>query len=456
MIIRNETIVALATPLGYAPLALIRVSGEDTFSILEPLFESGKPLLQAIGNSILFGYIKDPQTGETIDQVLVSVFTSPKSFTGENMVEISCHGGVIIFQRILDLLIRHGCVMAKPGEFSQRAFFNHKIDLTQAESIHDLIFSRSQKANQMILNTLQKKLSQEMMSIKKDLLSLTAKIEVGIDYPEEDLEIFTLEDSDRFKKILEHVEKLIEQAQKSQTAYNGIKVAIVGSPNAGKSSLLNLILGQEKAIVSPTQGTTRDPIEATLTLEQLPVTFIDTAGIRENPDSDIEQIGIQKSNDIITGANLVLLLHDASNNNFDETQKIIDKLDAQKIAFELILNKADLPSPPSLPVKNALFFSCKTKQGLNELLEILKEKLIKVNIEDTPFFINLRQMNLLKELSYTLRKAQTLLDQEDIESQLELFSFNLQQALNILATIDGSQIHEEILETIFSHFCVGK
>lgn len=458
MMIRNETIVALATPLGNAPLAIIRVSGEQCFSLVESIFQSNSSIQKSLGNTILFGYIQSPVSKMIIDQVLISVFKNPKSFTGEDMIEITCHGGMIIFQQIIHLLIDQGCVMAQPGEFSQRAFFNHKMDLPQAESIHELIFSKSDKANALILNTLKKQFTSKLSEVKEKILHLAAKIEVGIDYPEEDLEIWESEDTHQLQQLILTIKQWIDQAQKAQMIYQGLTIAIVGKPNAGKSSLLNYLLGEEKAIVSPFQGTTRDPVEASLNIDQMPITFIDTAGIREKPENEIESLGIQKSQAILLSADFVLILQDTLDLEWEETKKIKTMLDEEHRHYIIIINKIDLQAPEKIPsfIDNYLSLSCKTGKGFENLLNLIKTKLPTLQSGDMQFFINMRQSLLLKDLYASLKEIETIIKIENMNEKLDIVSFQLQKSLKIIAETDGSQIHEDILETIFSHFCVGK
>lgn len=463
-LLKDTTIVALATPIGKAPLALIRLSGKNTFDIMEKIFQSKKNIKEALGHSILFGYIFNPQNNQYIDQVLVSIFKAPKSFTGEDMVEISCHGGCVIFQQIINLLLEKGALIAERGEFTQRAFFNQKIDLIQAESIHDLISSKSTQGTILALSSLKKNLGNHLQTIKKDILSLIAKIEVNIDYSEEDIEEWTPQDSSLLSTVLQKTRLLIKQAKQSQSMSLGYKVAIVGEPNAGKSSLLNKLLGEDRAIVSEIEGTTRDTIDISLTISNIPITFIDTAGLRATPQNAIEKIGIEKTYETLSNADLALIIHDVSNLKMDYIKNIIDKIAGLNIPFLIVFNKMDLIekiSPqnfkiPSIWKNNAIQISCHQDSSLSILEENLHSLLTKTNMNDSQFYINQRQESLLTSMAHFLEKAYVLIDSEGLESHSEIVSFHLQQAISQLSELYGENVQEDTLSTIFSQFCIGK
>ncbi len=456
MIYKNDTIVALATPVGVSSVAMIRVSGPCAVSNVEKIFKGKTPPSSLKGYTMAQGMIIDPVLKEEIDQVVIGIFKAPKSFTGEDVVEITGHGGFVLPQKILELLIKNGCRLAEPGEFSKRAFLNEKLDLSQAESLHDIITLPTLAGSQLALANLKKDFFHSFLPLKENILSLLSKAEAQLDYPEEEMQTLTDSDNLLFNKVLNQIQDFIQGGEQARKLALGYKVVLIGKTNVGKSSLLNFLAGQEKAIVSSIHGTTRDRIEVELNLLGLPVIVTDTAGIRLKADNEIEEYGILKSQESLKEADFILWVLDATTGL---TQKDLDilKLLSHK-PFLTLVNKSDVKTLNSQELDkvknlNPLFISCKTGENIHLVKEAIKNHLQNINHQTSSFYINQRQHEVLIRIQDSLLEAEKTFLQEE---HLELTAFFLRKALQGFSEIMGNDVQDDVLSYIFSHFCVGK
>ncbi|WP_447637289.1 tRNA uridine-5-carboxymethylaminomethyl(34) synthesis GTPase MnmE [Flavobacterium microcysteis] len=468
--VSQDTIVALATPSGAGAIAIIRVSGKDALTIAASVFESvsGKELLKQKTHTIHLGHIVDG--AKVYDQVLLSIFKGPNSYTGENVVEISCHGSTYIQQQIIQLLLRTGCKMAEPGEFTLRAFINGKLDLSQAEAVADLIASENEASHQIAMQQMRGGFSNEIAKLREELLNFASLIELELDFAEEDVEFA---DRTQFYDLLERIEfvlkRLIDSFAVGNVIKNGIPVAIVGEPNVGKSTLLNALLNEERAIVSEIAGTTRDTIEDELVINGISFRFIDTAGIRETKDV-VESIGIKKTFEKIEQAQVVVYLLDSSG-ILDVRFEISDKLQNVKVEVEkirnqfplkpliIIGNKADTLTESQIQnlkseIPEILLISAKE----NTNIEALKEQLLSfVNTgalrNNETIVTNTRHYDSLLKALEEIQKVKFGL-QSNISS--DLMAIDIRQALYYFGEITGQVTNDELLGNIFANFCIGK
>ena len=449
----EDTIAAIATKLGVGAISIIRVSGKDAIPLVNKIF-SGKDLEKVDTHTINYGYIK--KENEKIDEVLVSVMKAPKTFTREDVVEINCHGGINSTLAVFSLLQEIGIRVAEKGEFTKRAFLNGRIDLTEAEAIMDLIESKSDNQRKLAMNSLEGKLKNYIHSFREPLKKLIANIEVNIDYPEYyDIEEVTKKDIEKeVEKLIPKLQKTIEESKSHQIVKNGIKTVIVGRPNVGKSSILNTLINQEKAIVTDIEGTTRDIVEGTVFINGVELSLIDTAGIR-NTDNVVEKIGVEKSLELLEEADLVLAVFNINEELGKEDKELIAKLNKDKTI--IVLNKDDLAN--KINKSNFDFYHiASTNTNSLEGLDSLKNEIIKMfsldMLEETDTFLaNNRQLTCANKALETLLKIR-----ENIKSDLplELIEIDLQEVLNELGTITGEVYDEELLDTLFENFCVGK
>ena len=448
---KQDTICALATPPGGA-IAIIRVSGPDAVAITGSIFS--KPLEKAEGYSLHFGQIKD-MDGKELDDVLVSVFRAPHSYTGEDSTEISLHGSSYIVKNLLESLIWAGARQAEPGEFTMRAFMNGKLDLSQAEAVADLISSSTQATHQMAMSQMRGQFSQELKDLQGQLLHLTSLLELELDFNDQDVEFANRKElAELMDKIEKHIKDLADSFQMGNAIKNGIPVAIIGAPNVGKSTLLNALVGEERAIVSNIQGTTRDLIEDTTQIGGITFRFIDTAGIRST-QSKLERMGIERSIQAAEKAKIILLLTE-SNKPFPD----IDFRDDQIVMQ--VINKCDMMLPSSSYLyhrqqDSRLFhISAANGDGLDLLRNALvKEVSLPINLDDTHAIVtNVRHYNTLNQALKALRRAKKAYTNQ---IPTDLVAEDLRQCLHHLGEITGSEVSsEDVLHNIFFHFCVGK
>lgn len=454
-----STIVAISTAPGIGGIGIIRMSGEHVFNILEKIFDAKKKenIEKIKGYSIKYGNIID-ENKNIIDEVLVSYFKAPKSYTAENMCEINSHGGIVIMNKILDLCLRNGAQMAEPGEFTKRAFLNGRLDLSQAEAVIDVINAKTDKEAKVSVEQLEGNLSNKIEKIRKTIISVMADIEATIDYPEYDLEEVT---NQKISDILDEVDKELESLEKSfysgKILREGINTAIIGRPNAGKSSLLNVILNEERAIVTDIEGTTRDTIEEYISIEGVPLKIIDTAGIR-NANDEVEKIGVNKAIEIAKKSDIVIAIFDITRKFNEEDRKIID-LVKEKNAI-IVLNKIDLKKESKIEElekvnKPIVRISTKTREGVDELFEEIV-KLFKLNeiANDGEFIVsNNRHKSLILNARRNLLKARETIDNH---LPIDIISSFMKEILEELGKITGETVTEDVIKEIFSKFCLGK
>ena len=459
-----ETIAAISTAMGNGGIGIIRMSGKESFKILEKIFRNNKgekiDLNKIKGYTIQYGTIVDSKTEEKIDEVLVSFFKNPKSYTREDMCEINSHGGMVVEKQILEQCLKNGAILAEPGEFTKRAFLNGRIDLSQAESIMDLINSKTEKESKASINQLKGDLSNRINEIRHDLLDIMADIEASIDYPEYDIEEVT---NSKALEVLENtknkLESLKDTFKSGKILKEGIKTAIIGKPNAGKSSLLNKILKEERAIVSEIEGTTRDTIEEFITIKGIPLKIIDTAGIRKTSDK-IEEIGVKKALDIAKDAELVLVILDNSKDLTEEDKEIL-KLAESKNSI-ILLNKVDLKENNlenseelNKLNKKIIKISAKNGNGIEELYNEIENMFQIKNLETDGEIIitNIRHKN---QIEYAINNIDEAMNAVKNNLPIDIISISIKQTLEDLGKITGENVSEDIINEIFSKFCLGK
>ncbi len=437
-----ETIAAIATPIGTGGVGVIRISGDNSFGIADKIFS--KKNLTA--GKIAHGWIEDG--GKKIDEVIVLPFKKPNSYTGEDIIEIHCHGGINVVRNILDLILKNGARLAERGEYTKRAFLNKKLDLSQAEAVADLIHAKTQNFAIQSAKNLSGVLGEKIKEIKKQLFEVLSKIIAGIDFPEDVAEPEYSYLIESFEKSLAEIDKILACAKSSDILRQGVKIAIVGKPNVGKSSLFNTMLNVERAIVTDIAGTTRDVLKENLDWD-VAITLIDTAGIRESNDvGKVEEIGIEYSKQSADEADLVLFIYDASRGINNEDKAIMDLIKDKK--HLIIANKCDLIDKKP---DNAICISVAAGEGIEELKSKIKEIVCNFSADDTEFITNKRQQDCLIKCKESLIQA---LEAAKVHELQDLISIDLKSALLFLDEITGEVITDEILENIFSHFCIGK
>ena len=442
----SDTIAAISTPLQEGAISIVRMSGEDALEIANKVFS--KDLAQQKSHTISYGYIQE--NGQILDEVLVSVFRAPKTYTREDVVEINCHGGIYITRRILELLLANGARMAKPGEFTMRAFYHGRIDLSQAEAVEDMIEATSDIGASLAINGIRGSVRRLLEPLIDDIMDIIANIEVNIDYPEYE-DVATLTSQDLLPKTenwLKKLDRILERAQSGQIVKQGIDTVIIGRPNVGKSSLLNALLEEDKAIVTDIAGTTRDIVEGKIRLGSVQLNLIDTAGIRE-ADDEIERIGIQKSEQKLREAQLVLLVLDGSSPLTKEDRRLI-ALTEDKLRL-IVINKADLHTDP-IHIPEGISISARNGQ-IEPLLDALNELYEQNVLKDEPVLSNERQIGLLK-----LARTDMIRAKEAMEMQIEpdLIEIDIMAAHDHLKEILGEVSKEDLIDTLFSKFCLGK
>lgn len=437
-----DTIAAIATPIGTGGVGVIRISGDKSFEIIDKIYS--KHNLEA--GKISHGWIVDGD--KKIDEVLLLPFKNPHSYTGEDVIEIHCHGGINVVRNILDIVLKNGARIAERGEFTKRAFLNKKMDLSQAEAVADLIHAKTRNFAIQSAKNLSGVLGEKVSEIKKEIFETLSKIIAGIDFPEDVAEPEYSVLINSFEKTLKEIDKILSCAKSSDILRQGVKIAIVGKPNVGKSSLFNKLLNVERAIVTDIAGTTRDVIKENLDWD-VAITLIDTAGIRESSEvGKVEEIGIEYSKQSADEADLILFLYDASRGINDEDRAILDLIKEKN--HLIIANKCDLIDKP---VENAINISVENGSGIEELKNKIKEIVCNFSFEDTEFITNTRQQDCLEKCRESLLNA---LNAAKIHELQDLISIDLKSALLYLDEITGEVITDEILENIFSHFCIGK
>lgn len=457
-----STIAAISTAPAIGGIGIIRISGDKTFQIIEKIFiqKNYQKIEEIPGYTMKYGKIINPETNKVVDEVLISYFKKPKSFTTEDMCEINSHGGIIILREILELCIKNGADLAEPGEFTKRAFLNGRIDLTQAEAIIDIINAKTIREAQESLNQLEGYLSRKIHEIRDKIMNLMVNIEANIDYPEYDVEEVSQKETE---KKLEDIEKELKNLSKSfengKILKEGIKIAIIGSPNVGKSSLLNSILKEDRAIVTDIEGTTRDVIEENIVFEGIPFKIIDTAGVRKT-NNKIEKIGIDKSKKVAKNSDIIIAVFDSSRKLKEEDKEILKILKEKKGI--IVLNKSDLKTlkiEKEEEIKNlkkpVIKISVKKEKGIENIFkEIVKMfNLKQIEADNDLVITNIRHQELINKAAESTRMAI-----EDLKKDvpIDIVSINIKQALKHLGDITGDNVSEDIIKSIFSKFCLGK
>ncbi len=445
----DDCIAAIATSLGTNAISIIRVSGKDSIEIVDKIFSGN--LKNKESHTITYGYIKDKD--KKIDEVLVSIFKAPKSFTAENVVEINCHGGIATTKKVLELLLLNGCRQAEAGEFTKRAFLNGRIDLTKAEAVQDLINAKSENARKIIMNNLEGKTSSKIKELRQKLRNIISNIEVNIDYPEYlDIEEMTREKIiDNLDYIKENLNSIIENSKNSKVIKDGINVAIIGRPNVGKSSILNKLLKEDKAIVTDVAGTTRDIVEGQAVIDGILLNFIDTAGIRKTDDK-VEQIGVTKSLNELSNANLIILVLN-NNEPLTEEDKYLLNLTENKKRI-IVVNKNDLEN--KLQIKeDVITTNTNSYEGIESLINKIKEmfNLDKIDTDDFNYVSNVEQIAKLEEARQSLIDIETSLKND---MPIDIIEIDIKNIWTILGEILGETYTEELLDNLFKDFCVGK
>lgn len=448
----DDTIVAISTSLGVGAISIIRLSGEDSINIVNKIFK-GKDLTTVPTHTIHYGYIVD--NNETIDEVLVSIMRTPKTYTKENIVEINCHGGISTTNKVLELVLSNGARLAEPGEFTKRAFLNGRIDLVEADGIMNLISSKTETSRKMSINELSGKVSSLITGIRDDLIQIISNIEVNIDYPEyEDIEVLSNEKIlPSINKIKDTLIKTIKESENGRIINEGINVGIIGRPNVGKSSLLNCLLEEQKAIVTDIEGTTRDIVEGQIKLNGVLLNIIDTAGIRET-DNIVEQIGVEKSYEIIDKSDLIIFL---LNNNEPLTKEDLELYNKIKNKTHIIvLNKTDLKQVIDLtPIKEEVLKVSLLNNDASIILDKIKElfNLEKLETSDLTYLSNARSISLLKK---SLNNISNAIDNINNNDPIDIVELELKDAWSTLGEIIGETYTDELLDELFSRFCLGK
>ena len=457
-----DTIAAISTAPGEGAIGIVRISGDLAISIASSIYQCGtKKLEDQKTHTIHYGHIVDPKTGEIYDEVMVSVLRAPKTFTREDIVEINCHGGIVAINRVLQLVLRMGARLAEPGEFTKRAFLNGRIDLSQAEAVMDLIRAKTDKSMQLAMRQLDGQLSHLIQNLRQEILNTLAQVEVNIDYPEyDDVEEMTLQLlREKTQQVLQGIRALLNTASQGKILRDGLKTAIVGRPNVGKSSLLNVLLREEKAIVTDIAGTTRDTIEEYVNVRGVPLQLIDTAGIRETDDV-VEKIGVERSRKALKEADFVLLLLNQSETLQEEDIRLLETTKGMKRI--ILFNKTDLPSKlskediaPYAKEEEIVTTSMLNKEGIDQLEEKIAGYFFQgqMNERDATYLSNTRHIALLEKAEQALVEVQNGIE---MEMPVDLIQIDFTRAWDLLGEITGDSVQDELLTQLFSQFCLGK
>ena len=457
-----DTIAAISTAPGEGAIGIVRISGDLAISIASSIYQCGtKQLEEQKTHTIHYGHIVDPKSGEVYDEVMVSVLRAPKTFTREDIVEINCHGGIVAINRVLQLVLRMGARLAEPGEFTKRAFLNGRIDLSQAEAVMDLIRAKTDKSMQLAMRQLDGQLSHLIQNLRQEILNTLAQVEVNIDYPEyDDVEEMTLQLlREKTQQVLQGIRALLNTASQGKILRDGLKTAIVGRPNVGKSSLLNMLLREEKAIVTDIAGTTRDTIEEYVNVRGVPLQLIDTAGIRETDDV-VEKIGVERSRKALKEADFVLLLLNQSEILQEEDIRLLETTKGMKRI--ILFNKTDLPSKlskediaPYANEEEIVTTSMLNKEGIDQLEEKIAGYFFQgqMNERDATYLSNTRHIALLEKAEQALVEVQNGIE---MEMPVDLIQIDFTRAWDLLGEITGDSVQDELLTQLFSQFCLGK
>ena len=447
----EDTIVALSTSVGEGAISIIRLSGHDALNIASKVFT--KDLTKVDSHTIHYGFITS--NNEKIDEVLVSVMKAPKTFTREDIVEINCHGGIATTNKVLEVLLENGARLAEPGEFTKRAFLNGRIDLLEAEATMDLISSKAESARKISINTLTGETSNLIKNLRSELVKIISNIEVNIDYPEyEDIEVLTNESIlPDIKKLKEKLEEIIKKSEDSKVIKEGIRVGIIGRPNVGKSSLLNSLLEEEKAIVTDVPGTTRDIVEGSLIVSGIPLNIIDTAGIRKTEDT-VEKIGVEKSLKIIDTSDLLIYILNNNEEITEEEKEILEKTKNKKRI--IVVNKIDLKTKLNKKLLDSYIeISVKENIGIDKIKDEIKRlfNIGEISTNDMTYLSNARSIALLKK---SLNNINDAINEINNNNPIDIVELSLKESWNNLGEVIGETYTDELLDELFSRFCLGK
>jgi tRNA modification GTPase len=456
----SDTIAAISTPMGEGGISVIRVSGPDAIHAVDQIFEAKHKLSDALSHTVQYGYIKAKHSQERIEEVLITVMRAPRSFTMEDVVEIGCHGGLVSVKQVLNELLNEDVRIAEPGEFTKRAFLNGRIDLSQAEAVIDLIRAKSDRAFKIALKQVEGSLSLKIKKLRHELVGLMAHIEVNIDYPEHDVENLThLYIKDKSVLAIEQVNLLLKAANQGKIIREGIVTAIIGRPNVGKSSLLNTLAQENKAIVTDIPGTTRDVIEEYVTINGIPLKLLDTAGIRETADI-VEKIGVERSRVALTDADLILLMLNAAEPLQQDDYDLLEQLKDRKTI--IIVNKTDLPLQIELAflyrqvsMDRVVMLSLQQNEGIEQLEKAISALFFNGELEsnDFTYVSNVRHIHLLNQANRALQDA---IEATDIDVPIDIIQIDVRSAWELLGEIVGDTAGDSLIDEIFSQFCLGK
>ncbi|MEH7391828.1 tRNA uridine-5-carboxymethylaminomethyl(34) synthesis GTPase MnmE [Bacillus sp. JJ1503] len=458
-----DTIAAISTPMGEGAIAIVRLSGDEAIAIADKMFRgvSGKRLKEVASHTIHYGHMVDPRTNEIAEEVMVSVMKGPKTFTKEDVIEINCHGGIASVNRVLQLVLSHGARLAEPGEFTKRAFLNGRIDLSQAEAVMDLIRAKTDRAMNVALGQMEGRLSKLIRKLRQEILETLAHVEVNIDYPEyDDVEEMThqllLEKGSYVKG---EIEKLLRTSHQGKILREGLSTVIVGRPNVGKSSLLNSLVQENKAIVTDIPGTTRDVIEEYVNVRGVPLRLLDTAGIRETEDI-VERIGVERSRQVLKEADLILLVLNFSDEFTEEDENLFKAVEGMDVI--VIVNKTDLPQSIDMDrVRNLsrnhklVTTSLLEDRGVDELEEAIASLFFEGSIEsrDMTYVSNSRHIALLNQALSAMEDA---LMAVEMGTPIDIVQIDFTRTWELLGEIIGDSVHESLIDQLFSQFCLGK
>lgn len=456
----TDTIAAISTPLGEGGIAIIRVSGDEAITEVERIFHSSVKLSDAASHTINYGYIVDPETNERIEEVLVSLMRGPRSYTTEDVVEINTHGGVVSMRRVMELLLKQRIRVAEPGEFTKRAFLNGRIDLSQAEAVIDLIRSKSDRAFDVAMKQAQGQLSTKIKVLRHTLVETLAHIEVNIDYPEHDVEEMTnMYIQGQCGSVIASIDRLLKTASEGKILREGITTAIIGRPNVGKSSLLNALAQDNKAIVTDIPGTTRDVIEEMITINGIPLRLLDTAGMRETSDV-VERIGVERSRSALQDADLILLVLNQNEALHEDERELLQQLNGRQVI--VILNKTDLPTQMDVdevethsPGVHIVRMSALLQEGIDALEQAISDLFFtgKIESQDATYVSNVRHIGLLHQAKKSLTDA---VDAAQTGIPIDIIQIDVRTAWEQLGEIIGDSVGESLIDQIFSQFCLGK
>ncbi|WML58273.1 tRNA uridine-5-carboxymethylaminomethyl(34) synthesis GTPase MnmE [Neobacillus sp. PS2-9] len=458
-----DTIAAISTPMGEGAIAIVRLSGDDAIQIADKLFRGvgGKRLVEMTSHTIHYGHLFDPKDGQVVEEVMVSVMKGPKTFTKEDVVEINCHGGIVSVNRVLQHVLNHGARLAEPGEFTKRAFLNGRIDLSQAEAVMDLIRAKTDRAMNVALSQMEGRLSNLIRRLRQEILEILAHVEVNIDYPEyDDVEEMThhmLLEKAAF--VQEEIKKILQTSQQGKILREGLSTVIVGRPNVGKSSLLNSLVHENKAIVTDIPGTTRDVIEEYVNVRGVPLRLLDTAGIRETEDI-VERIGVERSRQVLKEADLILLVMNYSDKLSVEDENLFEVVKGMDVI--VIINKTDLPQEIDMERVTQLAEGHKMvttslleDHGVDELEEAIASLFFAGSIEsgDMTYVSNTRHIALLNQSLHAIEEA---IEGVETGTPIDIVQIDLTRSWELLGEITGESVHESLIDQLFSQFCLGK